>query len=106
MGRGLRCMVHMQIPELWTRRDRRIVYPREVERSGNTKVSGHLCDAPRLLSLINRRRKQIRWLVGTNRGYQIPDGSEIHSNTWRPRIPAIKSSRPDRRIAPGVVTDL
>lgn len=39
LGRGFRRLVHIQVLELRTWRGRRIVYPREVERNGNTEVS-------------------------------------------------------------------
>jgi len=50
--------------------------------------------------------KQIRRLVGTNCGYPIPDGPEVFSDPRHTRIPTIKPSDSDHRIASGVATDL
>jgi len=39
LGRRLRCLVHVQVPKLWTGGDRRVIRSREVERNGNAEVS-------------------------------------------------------------------
>ena len=41
LGRRFRRLVHIQVPELWTWRNRRIIYSRKVERDRNTEVSYH-----------------------------------------------------------------
>ena len=102
LGRRLRCLVHIQVLELRTRRDRWIVYPREVDRNRNTKVS--VVDLPLPFSLIPVN--QIRWLVGTNCGDPISDEPRVLSDSRCPRIPAVEPSGLDRRLTAGIATDL
>ena len=103
LERRLCRMVHIQIPELWTRGDRGIISSREVEWNRNAQVSHRRSGRSHfLLSPMT----QIRRLVGTNRRHPIPDGSYVLSYSRCPRVPAVESGRLDSRFASGIVANL
>jgi hypothetical protein len=102
LGRRLRRLVYIQVPELRTWRDRGTIYPREMEWNRNAKVSHRRS----VTSIFSNPKNQVRRLVGANRGHPVSDGVRVLSDPRSSRIPAIEPSDLDRRIAPRVAADI